>query len=304
MLTNDIPYPTKPVRLIEPFGTGGGPDLIARVVSRRLFEMWGQPVTVENHTGAGGSAAAAFVARLPADGHTLLVNSSAQAYRAALVNNPPYDPLEDFIPVAPLTSQPYVLVAGTIAVINTVGELVGLAKAKPRELKFGSAGVGTGTHVGAEKFNLEAGIQAIHVPGDTIPDAISNTIAGLTTYLITPVSYALADIRAGRLRALGVTTKKRSALLAEVPTISEAGVAGFDYPIWYGVWVRMGTPRRVVDQLANDIARAVAAPDLGDSLARHGADPIHMTQLEFARFVVSETERAARTLQAAGIKPR
>jgi tripartite-type tricarboxylate transporter receptor subunit TctC len=238
---------------------------------------------------------------LPADGYTLLVNTSAQPYSAALLKNLPYDPLNDFIPVAPLTRQPYVLVAGTSSGIASLRDLIAAAKAKPGELKFGSAGIGTGTHLGAEKFNLESGIKGVHVPGDTMPKAIADTVAGRTTYLISPVSYAEADIRAGRLRALGVTTKTRSPLLPEVPTIAEAGVAGFDFPIWYGVWVRAGTPAEVVDKLAKDIARVLAAPDMRDWLAKHGADPMRMTQPEFARFVQGESESAARIIKAAGI---
>jgi len=295
-------YPSKPVRMIEPFGAGGGPDLIARAVSPKLSELWGQPVTVENHPGAGSTAAPALVAKSPADGYTLLVNTSAQAYSAALLKNLPYDPLKDFIPVAPLTSQPYVLVAGKSSGIATLGELIATAKAKPGELKFGSAGLGTGTHLGAEKFNLETGIKAVHVPGDTTPQAIADTVAGRTTYMIAPVSYAQGDIRAGKLRALGVTTKKRSSLLPEVPTIAEAGVPGFDYPIWYGVWVPAGTPAGVVDNLAKDIARVLAVPELRAWLEEHGADPMSMTQPEFASFVVSESETAARIAKAAGIK--
>src|SRR5450432_3013700 len=275
-------YPTKRVRVIEPFGAGGGPDLMARAISPRLSELWGQPVTVENHPGAGSTAAPALVAKSPADGYTLLVNTSAQPYSAALLENLPYDPLNDFIPVAPLTSQPYVLVAGTSSGITSVRDLIAAAKAKPGELKFGSAGIGTGTHLGAEKFNLATGIKAIHVPGNTTPEAIADTVAGRTTYLITPISYALTDIRAGRLRALGVTTITRSPLLSEVPTIAEAGVTGFDYPIWYGVWVRAGTPAGVVDKLAKDIARVLAAPDMRDWLAKHGADPMSMTQAKIA----------------------
>jgi len=307
MLQSSQDYPTKPVRLIEPFGAGGGPDVMARAVSPKLSELWGQPVTVENHPGEGSTAAPALVAKSPADGYTLLVNTSAQAYSAALLKNLPYDPLKDFIPVAPLTSQPYVLVAGKLAGITTVGELVAAAKAKPGELKFGSSGLGTGTHLGVLKFNLEAGIKAVHVSarkGDAIADTIANTIAGRTDYLLAPIQLALADIRAGRLRALGVSTKKRSYLLPEVPTIAEAGVAGFDYPIWYGVWVPAGTPAGVVNKLAKDIARVLAAPDLRDWLARHGADPMSMTQPEFARFVLSESESAARIIEAAGIKPQ
>jgi tripartite-type tricarboxylate transporter receptor subunit TctC len=300
-------YPTKPVRMIEPFGAGGGVDVIARTVSQRLSEIWGQPVTVENHPGAGSTEAPALVAKASADGYTLLVNTSAQAYSAAFVKNLTYDPLKDFIPVAPLTSQPYVLVAGKSSCITTVRELIAKARAKPGLLTFGSTGVGTGSYVGVQKFNVEAGIKAVHVPpapSDAIIDAIANTVAGHCTYMIAPIPFALADIRSGNLQALGVTTRKRSSLLPEVTTISEAGVPGFDYPIWYGIWVPSGTPAPIVEKLGKDIARVSATPDLHDQLAKHGADPMSMTQPEFAHFVLKESESAARIMKAARIKPR
>jgi tripartite-type tricarboxylate transporter receptor subunit TctC len=299
-------YPTKPVRMVEPFGAGGGVDTIARAVSARLSELWGQPVTVENHPGKGSTEAPALVVKSPADGYTLLVNSSAQAYSAEFVKNLPYDPLKDFIPVAPLTSQPYVLVVGKSAGITTVAELIALAKSKPGQLRFGSAGVGAGNYVGVKKFNWAAEIEAVHVPpgpGDAITDVIASTVAGRTDYLIAPIPLALADIRSGNLRPLGVTTMKRSALLPEVPTIAESGVAGFDYPIWYGVWVSAGTPAGIVEKLTRDIARALATPDLRDWLAKHRADPMSMSQREFSHFVQSENESAARIIKAAGIKP-
>ncbi len=299
-------YPTRPVRIIEPFGAGGGPDVVARAISPKLSELWGQPVTVENHPGKGSTEAPTVVAKSPPDGYTLLVNTSAQAYSAALVKTLPYDPLKDFIPVAPLTSQPYVLVAGKSSGITSVGGLIAAAKAKPGELKFGSTGVGTGTHLGIEKFNLEAGIRAAHLPaqpGDAITDVIASSVAGRTTYMMAPIQLALVDIRAGNLRALGVTTMKRSSLLPEVPTISEAGVLGFDHPIWYGVWAPAGTPAGVVEKIAKDIARTLARPDVRDELVQHGADPMSMTQPEFARFVLSESESAAHIIESAGIKP-
>jgi len=300
-------YLSKPVRIIEPFGAGGGPDLIARAISPKLSEFWGQPVTVENHPGAGSTAAPALVAKSTPDGSTLLVNTSAQAYSAVLVKNLPYDPLKDFIAVAPLTSQPYVLVSGKSSGITTVRELVAAAKANPGRTKFGSTGIGTGTHLGLVKLNLQAGIEAVHVPprpGDAITDVIANAVAGRVTYMMAPIQLALADIRAGRLRALGVTTSKRSSLLPDVPTIAEAGLAGFDYPIWYGVWVPAGTPDAVVDKVAKDIARALATPDLRDWLVKHGGDPMSMTQPEFARFVVQESENAGRIAKAAEINPQ
>jgi tripartite-type tricarboxylate transporter receptor subunit TctC len=254
MLQSAQRYPTKPVRLIEPFGAGGGPDLTARALGEQLSESWGQPGIVENHPGAGSTAGPALVAKSPADGYTLLVSTSAQAYSAALLKNLPYDPLKDFIPVAPLTSQPYVIVTSKRAGIANVRELVAAAKSKPDELKFGSTGIGTGTHLGLEEFNLAAGIKAVHVPagpGEAIADVVANTVAGRTTYVMSPIQAALGDIRAGKLVALGVTTKKRSSLLPEVPTIAEAGVVGYDFRIWYGVWAPAGTPRQSRRQVSD-----------------------------------------------------
>jgi tripartite-type tricarboxylate transporter receptor subunit TctC len=298
-------YPAKPVRIIDPFGAGGGPDLLARALAPKLAELWGQPVTVENHPGAGATTGPALVAKSPADGYTLLINTSAQAYSAALSKNLPYDPLKDFIPVASLTNQPYVLVAGKPAGITTVRELIVAAKVKPGELKFGSTGPGTGTHLGILKFNLQAGIKVVDVPPqptDAIVDVLAATIEGRTTYMIAPISITLSPIREGRLIPLGVTTARRSTLLPEVPTIAEAGVAGFDFPIWYGIWVRAGTPTGVVNKLSKEIARVLAGPDVRAWIAKHGSEPMNMTQPEFARFVQSESEDAARFIKA-GVNP-
>jgi tripartite-type tricarboxylate transporter receptor subunit TctC len=214
--------------------------------------------------------------------------------------------LKDFIPIAPLSSQPYVLVAGKRAGIATVRELIAAAKSNPNKLKFASW-PGSGTHLGIVKFNLEADIKVVYVPPkptDAIADLIAGTIAGRTTYMMAPISLALPQIRDGKLRALGMTTALRSTLLPEVPTIAEAGVAGFDFPIWYGVWAPAGTRAGVVDKLAKDIVRVLAGPDLRDWVAKHGGEPMSMTQPEFARFVQSESESAARLIKAAGIKPQ
>ena len=292
--------------MIEPFGAGGGPDILGRALAAKLTELWNQQVTLENVTGAGATAGPARVAKSPADGYTLLINTSAQAYSAALSTHLPYDPLKDFIPVAPLTSQPYVLVAGKQAGITTITELIAAAKAHPGELKFGSTGVGTGSHLGVVKLNLAAGIRAEHVPAgptDAIGDVVARTIAGGTAYMMAPIPLALHDIREGTLLPLGVSTAHRSSLLPDVPTLAEAGVPGFQHPIWYGVWAPAGAPALVVDRLAKDIARALSEPDLRDSLAKHGGEPMSMTQPEFARFVVHESEEAARLIIAAGIKP-
>jgi tripartite-type tricarboxylate transporter receptor subunit TctC len=298
-------FPIRPVRIVEPFGLGGGPDLLARALAPELSHLWGQPVTVENIPGAGATAGPGLVAKSPADGYTLLLNTSAQAYSAALLKNLPYDPLKDFTPIASLTSQPYVLVAGKPAGVTTVGELVAAAKAKPNQLKFASTGPGSGTHLGIVKFNREADIAAVDVPPqptDAIADLLARTIEGRTTYMLAPISIAIPAIRDGKLAALGVTTARRSPLLPQVPTIAEAGVAGYDFPIWYGIWVRAGTPRGVVDKLAKDIARVLGAPVLRNWIAGHGGEMMSMTQPEFTRFVLSESESAARLTKAAGIE--
>jgi tripartite-type tricarboxylate transporter receptor subunit TctC len=243
-----------------------------------------------------------LVAKSPADGYTLLLNTSSQAYSAVLSKTLPYDPLNDFIPTASLTSQPYLLVASKSAGVTTVGELVAAAKAKPGELRFASTGLGTATHLGAVKFNFEADIKAVEVlprPSDSIADVLAGTIEGRTAYMFAPISITLSPIHDGRLLPLGVSTARRSTLLAEVPTIAEAGVAGFDFPFWYGIWVPAGTPVRVVDKLAKDIARALAEPDMREWLAKHGADPMNMTQPEFASFVHTESESAARLIKSA-----
>jgi len=194
-----------------------------------------------------------------------------------------------------------VLVSGRATGVATVGELIAAAKAKPGELKFGSTGIGTGTHVGVEKFSQAAGIKALHVPpspNDSNADTIANAVAGRFTYYLVPISLAVPFIRDGTLVALGVSTTRRSTLLPEVPTIAEASAARFDFPIWYGMWVPAGTPAGVVDKLADDVGRVLAGPDLREWIAEHGGEPMSMTQPEFVRFVESESEGAARLTNA------
>ena len=298
-------YPIKPVRVIEPFGAGSGPEVVASAVTQKLSELWSQPVTVENHPGAGSTAAPAMVAKSAADGYTLLVNTNAHAYSAALLTNLPYDPLTDFVAVAALSSQSYVLVAGETAAITTVDELISSGEGKAGE-SCGSApsGVGTGTHLGIESFNLMVGIKAVHVPAkgsDAIADTIANTIAGRIDYALSPIPTCLPHIREGRLLPLGVSSARRSRVLPDVPTVAEAGVAGFDFPIWYGMWGRGRHSVAVVQKLAEDIARALGDPAVREMLVKHGGDPMTMTQAEFMRFVLAESESAARIIEAAGI---
>ncbi len=297
-------YPNRSVRLIEGFGAGGGPDVIARVLAPRLSVLWGQPVLVENHPGAGSTAAPALVATSAPDGHTLLVNTSAHAYSVALSTRLTYDPLRDFIPIAPITVQPYVFVVGRQSGITTLGELIAAAKANPGTVPFGSMGIGTGSHLGVVKLNQDAGVTSMHVPAgpaDAISDAIARTVAGRTTYAMWPIPTALPHIRDGGLRALAVSSSLRSRQLPEVPTVVEAGVIGYDFPIWYGIWTPAATPREVVDRLAHDVGRVLADPRCRETLAEHGGEPMSMTQAEFEAFVVRESESAAQLMRAAGI---
>lgn len=279
-------------------------DTISRPIAHKLSELWGQPVTVENHTGAGSTAAPALVAKAPPDGYTLLVNSSAHAYAAVLRQNGPYDPLKDFIPIAPLTSQGYVLVAGKDAGFATLAELIAKAKARPNGLRYGSSGVGSGSHFGVLRFNLAAGIEAVHLPNDAIAEAIADAVGGRTEYLLAPIPLALHEIQAGGLVPLAVSSGHRSPLLPVVPSIAELGFADFDYSIWYGLWAPAGTPAPVVEKLARDIGQVLAIPELREWLTSHGGVPMSMTQPAFAEFVQSEMDRAAQIVKGAGLAPR
>jgi tripartite-type tricarboxylate transporter receptor subunit TctC len=294
------------VLLIEPFGAGGGPDLVARELAGPLSKRQRRPVDVENHPGGGSTAAPALVAKAPADGNTLLVSTSAHAYSAA-ARDLPYDPLRDFIAVTPLTTQAYVLVAGRHLAVSSLRELVAAAKARPRAMRFGSTGVGTGTHLGAEELNLAAGISAVHVPagpGDAISDVITKVVTGVDDYVMSPISIAAPHLADGNLVALGVTTARRSPALPDVPTLAEEGVAGYDFPIWYGVWAPAGTPIEIVVRLADDITSVISQPPVRDWLVNHGMEPMSMTPEAFARFVNDETRRALRIIEASASRTR
>jgi tripartite-type tricarboxylate transporter receptor subunit TctC len=293
------------VRLIEPFGVGGGPDVVARVLAEPLSVRWGRPVVVENHPGGGSTAAPAVVAKASADGNTLLVNTSAHAYSAALAAHLPYDPLRDFVAVAPLTSQAYVLVAAQHTRISCLTDLVVAARAEPGAMTFGSPGVGTGTHLGTEEHNLAAEIRARHVPaapGDSISDVVANVVQGSIDYAMLPISIAAPYLKEGTLVALGVTTARRSPALPDTPTVAEAGVAGYDFPIWYGVWAPAGTPPKILDRLARDIIAVVSQPGVHSWLVTHGMEPFTLSPAAFARFVIDETQRAAHIMNAADLR--
>jgi tripartite-type tricarboxylate transporter receptor subunit TctC len=297
-------FPSAPVRFIVPLAQGGGVDAIVRLVTPKLAETWGQTVTVENLTAGGGTEGTALVAKSPADGHTLVGNSNAHVVSASLRRNLPYDPLKDFVPVTFLTGQSYVLVVGNVSSIRSVRDLIANAKAKPGELKFTSAGVGSGTHLMAEKFNVDAGIKMVHLPTAGAKAANEEVAAGRITYWFSSLTPAMPFIRDGQLVALGVSGPKRLATMPDLPTVAEAGVPGYESTLWYGIWAPSSTPGQVIDRIARDVANVLSSSDTRAQLAKLNAEVRTMSAAEFARFVQAEAESVAKTVKAAGISPQ
>ncbi len=295
-------FPSKPVKLIVPFSAGSGTDIAARAVGEAMAKGLGQPVVVENRPGAGGTIAAAQVAKGEADGHTILVPSSGHAVNPSIYPSLPYDTLKDLTGVTPLVSMPNVLVVNPAKGWKTVADLVAAAKAKPGAMNFASAGVGSATHFNAEKFRLQAGIDAVHVPFKGTPEAISDIIGGRSDWFFAPLSSALPLIRDGKLQALAVSTAKRSAQLPEVPTTVEAGVAGSEYSFWVALVVPSATPAAAVTRLQQEVAKVLAQPELVERLAKMGAEPFVMEPAAFNAFIKSEVEVGARVAKAAGLK--
>ena len=292
------------VVLVEPFGRGGGPDVIGRALVDPLSDVWGVPVDVDNRAGGGATAAPAFVAASRPDGRTLLINTSAHAYSAALRDDLPYEPIADFVGVAPLTTQPYVLVVPATSGLVTVGDLAEAARARPGQLRFASTGVGTGTHLGVEQLNADLDLSATHVPAgptESITETVERLVHGRADYALAPISMVTAPLAANSLVALGVSGARRSPLLPATPTLAEAGVTDFDFPIWYGIWAPAGTPGEVVDWLRSGIADVLANDAVRDRLAEHGAEPMWMQGVEFDSFVRREVSRARDIAITAGI---
>jgi tripartite-type tricarboxylate transporter receptor subunit TctC len=300
--TSGQSYPNKPVHVVVPFTAGSATDILARSFGQKLSEMWGQPVVVDNRPGAGGTIGAAVVAKSAPDGYTLLVHSAAHAYNPSIYPNLSYDTVKDFVEIVPLAGQPNVLIVAPSLGVKSVAELIALAKQKPGQLNFGSAGTGSGTHINAEKFKLAAGIDVVHIPYKGTPEALNDTLAGRVTYFFSPISAALPNVREGKLVALGVSTAKRSSALPNVPTVAESGLPGFDYNLWVGLFAPAGTPAELVDKINKDVARALQAPDIKERLANLGAEAMPMTPAEFKNFVHTEIDESAKVIKTAGIK--
>ena len=297
-------YPTKPVQVILAFTPGSAVDIVGRIVTAKLSEMWGQPVVNDNRAGAGGSIGSAAVARAAPDGYTLLVTSNAHTVNPAIFAQLPYDTLKDFTDIVPFTEQPNVMVVGTDSPYRTLADLVAAAKAKPGTINIGHAGIGSGTHLSTEKFIAAANVKVVEVPFKGTPEVIAAILSHNVDGYWAPISAGLSNIKGGKLRALAVTTGKRSPVLPEVPTIAEAGVKGAESALWVAVWGPAGMSAELVNRINADSRKALADPAVRSRLESLGNVTMDMSPQEFSKLVRSEMEDYARVLKGAGIKPQ
>lgn len=297
-------WPTKPLRAIVPVAPGSMADVVARVVCEQLSTQFGQTIIVENRPGAGQTIGASIVARSAPDGYTLLVNSSAQAIAPSLHRNLNYHPARDFAAVIPLGTMPNVLVVPPASGFRTVGEFVAAAKAKPGAMNFASAGVGTATHLSAERFRSSAGVEAVHVPLKGGAEVITEVMTGRIDFFFGPVGVVAPRVQEGKLTALVVNGARRSSLLPDVPTTAEAGFAKAEYPFWLGMFLPAKTPRDIVDRLHRETLAALQVPKVKDKLARLGIDPMVLTPTEFDAYIEKEIDVNAALVEAIGLQPQ
>lgn len=296
-------YPAKPVRLIVGQAPGGATDVVARLVAPKLGEHLGQTVVVENRTGAAGSIGAAFVAKSPPDGYNLLVISSSYTINPGLYKDLPFDPVKDLAPVTLIAEAPFLLVVHPSMPVRSVKELVAFAKAKPGALNFASGGNGSSGQLAGELFKYLAGIDMVHVPYKGAGPALVDVIAGQVHLTFGSVLSSLGHVKSGRLRALGVTSAKRSSGAPELPTIAEAGVKGYRTTTWYGLLAPAGTPAAIVSRLSGDVKKAVESQDVKGRILTDGAEPVGGTSKQFQDHLASEMARAREIIQRAGVKP-
>ncbi|HET7596918.1 MAG TPA: tripartite tricarboxylate transporter substrate binding protein, partial [Burkholderiales bacterium] len=276
-------YPTRPVRMMVPFPAGGGSDTMGRIVGAKLSERLGQQIVVENRPGAAGSIGADIAARAPADGYSILLGSTSELVQYPNVNPKiPYDPLRDFAPVSLVGTIPMVLVVHPSLPVKNVKDLVALAKSRPGEINFGSAGQGATTHLAVELFIQLTGVRMTHVPYKGSPQAVADLVAGNVQLGIPTMPAALPFIKAGRVKVLGVTTGKRASNLPDVPTLNEAGVKGYEAALWTGILAPAGTPAPIINRLNAEIAKVLELKDVQEALARQGAEAQPSSPAEFA----------------------
>ena len=296
-------YPTKTIRYVVPFPAGGPLDIVARALGQELTKSLGQPVIIDNRPGAGGNIGADFVAKSPPDGHTILMGAvSTHAINVTLYSKLPYDPIRDFAPVTLITSVPNVLVVHPSIPARNVQDLIGVARAHPRQLNFASGSTGSAGHLAGELFKTMAHVDMVHVPYKGAAPAVVDLIGGHVSLMFDNLASALPNIKAGRVRALAVTTLKRSPMVPELPTISESGLRGFDVSTWFGVFAPAGTPNEIVNRLYGEITRVLRTPEMKDRLAILGAEPVGSRPEEFAAFVKAEIPKYAKVIRASGAR--
>jgi tripartite-type tricarboxylate transporter receptor subunit TctC len=296
-------YPSKPIKYIVPFGPGGSTDMLGRIVAQHLQEAWGQPVVVENKPGAGGAVGASATAKSPPDGYTIMGGTiSTHAINASVYSNLPYDPLKDFEPVTLLATQPNMLVVNPSIPARNVAELVALLKANPDKYTFSTSGNGTSTHLAGELFKTMTGTKMTHVPFKSTPEALAQTVSGHVSMTFDNINTAYVQAKAGNLRALAVTTSKRSSIAPEVPTMAEAGLTGYELGSWHGVFAPAGTPKEIVAKLNAEIVKILQKPDVRQKLQGLGIEPMGTSVESFNAFVKSEVPKWAVVVKEAGAK--
>jgi tripartite-type tricarboxylate transporter receptor subunit TctC len=296
-------WPARPIRAIIPFGAGSATDVVPRIVFEQLSPQLGQPIVVENRTGAGGTLGTGVVAKADPDGYTLLAHSNAFSVAPAIYASLPYDTEKDFAAIIPFGSLPAVLVMSPSKGFKTIQEMVAAAKAKPGTFNYASVGVGSGTHLSAEKLKLGAGFDAVHIPFRGGPDALTEIIAGRVDFYFCPINTALPLIRNGQLVALVTNGTARAPELPDVPTTLEAGYKNADFPIWIGMLAPAQTPRSIIDRLSAETIKAIQVPGTHERLAKAGIAPLIMTPSEFDARIKAEIASNIAVAKAAGIKP-
>jgi tripartite-type tricarboxylate transporter receptor subunit TctC len=295
------PYPERTIRLIVPLAPGGGNDAAARLVAGELGKRLGQQVVVDNRPGGGSVIASTIVVNAPADGHTLYLVSTAFSLAQILQTKLPFDSFRDFTPISRVGISPGGLIVHPSLPVYKVKDLVALARAKPGEITFGSSGIGGGSHLGGELFNLLANVKLTHVPYKGSAMATTSVLSGETSVAFNNPTSSLPHIKAGRLRLVAVTTGKRWPLLPETPTIAESGVRGYEHLIWNGLSVRAGTPQPIVDRLHRELTATLNTASMRDLLARDGALPAPESPQAFARFLADEHKKWVPVVKRAGI---
>ena len=296
------PFPEKPVTLVAPFPAGGSVDLVARAVAQQMGELWKQPVIVSNRPGASGTIGVEAVVRAAPDGYTLLMGTTALSTSKTLYPKLPFDPASDLAPVSLVVTMPNVLVVHPSLPARSIKELLALAKAQPGVLNSGSAGVGSSNHLALVLFNMLSGAGISHVPYKGAAPAVADVMGGHVSMTFAPTAAVVSTIKAKRLRALGVTSAARSAVLPEIPTIAEGGVAGYDAAGWNALLLPRAASRELILRVNNTLKESLSAPRLKEVLVNAGADAVGNTPEEFARFFQSEMAKWGKVVKAAGLK--